>query len=693
MSGFTPSASETRLAHGLESLLQKTETGSIDHIIVVSDGRAHDSQNLSATLAGARLRGIPVSAKVVGSDTPPRNAALASVLAPRYTRARTRVTLPVDIETTGLAAGEPLTLTLTDNNTGTELAKEEFATPAPTVAGAENQPRHAERKIAFETGTRTATYTLRLTGPSGEVALDDNTFTFSTEVIGTKLRVLFVEGTHVVRSVGDSGHIFNDIELITKAWDATGEIEWDCLTPISEYVDRPNLVGVKQFVNGEMLLDKTKTFPRTREELYKYDVMLISDVPVGNFSKDQMQYVVDWVTERGGGFLMGGGYTSYDVGNYDKTPWEKIIPVDMLAYGDGFFEHPFSIAIPDAVRNHPIWQISKDPEENRRILDSHPQFTGMNRVRRAKPGALVLAVRPEENDEPVIAAQSYGRGRSIAYLSDPNGGWARNIVSWGIPAGLRQGPHTELGHGTDFTFHEDAARAATGPMPPHPAPYYGQFWVNTAKWLGENSIRWRRDKMSGKIIPAQVQPGHELPVSAEVLTVTKPEDLLNLDVGARLDIPGSPRVRLRYDRDRREFTGRLQVPAELKGGEGSGGISVIFDTMAAREALTDVVSAGLKLTNREYTESAPDPAFLTQLAEAGGGQFLTTPESAAAASQTAAATRAARSHESLRQPAWTTWPCWTALIILLSLEWLLRRLGSQPAATISGNPSSSAHAA
>ncbi|MES2709628.1 MAG: glutamine amidotransferase [Verrucomicrobiota bacterium] len=672
--GFVPSAAETRLSHGLENLLHQAGSGgAVDHIIVISDGRAHDAGNLSTTLSAARLQNIPVSAKAVGSDTPPRNAALASVLAPRSTRARTRVTLPVEIETTGIRPNEPVILTLTDSE-GAELARQDFLMPA-VPPGTENQPQHFDRKIVFETGTHTGTYTLRLSGPAGEAAEDDNVFTFTTEVIGTKLRVLFVEGTHVVRSVGDSGHIFNDIELITKAWDATGEIEWDCLTPVSEYVDRPNLYAVKQFVNGEMLLDKTRTFPHTREEFFKYDVMLISDVPVGNFSPEQMQIVVDWVTERGGGFLMGGGYTSFDVGNYDKTPWEKIIPVDMLAYGDGFFEHEFAISIPESVRNHPIWQVSRDPEENRRILDSHPAFTGMNRVRRAKPGALVLAVRPEENDEPVIAAQSYGRGRSIAYLSDPNGGWARNIVSWGPPGGPSQGRHTELGHGENFIFHEDAARAAKGPMPPHPAPYYGQFWVNVAKWLGENSIRWRRDKMSGKILPAQAQPGRELPVSAEVLAVTKTDALLALDVGARLDIPGSPRVRLRYDRDRREFTGKVRVPADLKGS----GVSVVFDTQAGREPLTDVVSAGLKITNLEYTGSAPDTAFLQQLAAAGGGTFLTTPESAAEASLAAAQARAARSRQTLRQPVWTAWPWWTALLTLLGLEWLLRRAGGQSA--------------
>ena len=37
------------------------------------------------------------------------------------------------------------------------------------------------------------------------------------------------------RSVGTNGYSWNDMELMTRAWDATGEIEYECLTPVSEY--------------------------------------------------------------------------------------------------------------------------------------------------------------------------------------------------------------------------------------------------------------------------------------------------------------------------------------------------------------------------------------------------------------------------------------------------------------------------
>jgi WD40 repeat protein len=389
-----------------------------------------------------------------------------------------------------------------------------------------------------------------------------------------------------------------------------------------------------------------------------------------------MDWVVDWVVERGGGFMMAGGYTTFDAGHYDQTVWEHITPVDMLAFGDGFNEQRFRVEIPKSVRKHPTWRISPDPAANEAILDTHPDFTGMNRVRRAKPGALVLMTRPELNNEPVIAVQQYGRGRSMAYLGDPNGGWARYLVGWGPPGGPAQGPHTELGHGAAFHVNVAATHAASGPPPPHPSPYYAQYFVNVVNWLGENSVRWRRDKLAGRVTTAQAQPGRDLPVAAEVLSVTKLDDVLALDVGARLDAPGSRRVRLEFNRDRREFVGQLPIPADWGGGE----LSVLFDTLAAGESLTDSARVGVLHANPEFAESAPDRAFLAELAKIGGGRVIESVSDAVAVCRDSAGARAQEEHRSWRQPIWTRWPWWTAFALALCFEWALRRRAATNAA-------------
>src|SRR5262249_39617217 len=61
-------------------------------------------------------------------------------------------------------------------------------------------------------------------------------------------------------------------------------------------------------------------FPKTMEELYRYQAVIIADVESEFFTHDQMALLQRFVSERGGGFLMLGGAESFREGNYEGTP-------------------------------------------------------------------------------------------------------------------------------------------------------------------------------------------------------------------------------------------------------------------------------------------------------------------------------------------------------------------------------------
>ncbi len=669
----TPEGSRTHLAAAVERLLAGNG-GALDHITVVSDGCIHDRDQLGLALALANAAKVPISTHVVGIDSPPRNASLTAVQAPQTVRPRSPVAVHVDVETTGFAPDERLLLRVR-NDAGDIQAEREFF---PST----DNTRPSSQMLVFESGLRSETYRVELTSPNAppEIDLDDNRFSFPVEIATGKLRVLFCEGTHAKRTIGSSGHCWNDMEMMSRAWEATGEIEHVLLTPWSQYLNEPNLMGVT-FYNGEMKLDRSRNFPQTKEEFHQFDVLIVSDVSRGNFSEEQMNWVVDWVEHRGGGFLMGGGNTAFDTGKYDQTPWEKIVPVDMKSYGAGRYHKWFDIEIPESARNHPLWAVSPDPEKNEHILKAHPQFTGMNLVRRAKPGAIVLA-SVKGGDEPVIVAQTYGRGRSVAFMPDPNGGGGAFYLDWGpadspvLSAEIRG---IELGHGRGLRFNELVATADYGPEPSHPSPWYAQYWVNMVRWLGENSVRWHRDKLAGRVVAAQARPGEKLPVAAEVLSVSEVDDLLALNVGARLDGFDSRRVRLLYDRDRREFTGELNMPS--RSGEADK-VDVIFDVEVKGETLSQTVSVGVHRGNPEFAQTAPDPLFLADIARATGGSVVDNAQAAFVAINEATERRSRLSQKSWSEPLWSEWWLWIALAVCLCLEWAMRRLGTQRPAII-----------
>ena len=663
----SPVGRETNLAAALERLLAGSSEQFPESIILVSDGRIHDRGQLGGVLGLASAARIPLSTRSLGVDRPPRNARLSAVHAPRMVRPRSPVAVHVEIAGTGIAPSESLNLKLVDESEKI-LAQSDFFLPSGSTT--------AEQILVFESGLRTGRYEVQLSVPGQPaIDLDDNGFSFVVEIATGKLRVLFTEGTHWKRTVGEKGHCWNDMEFMTRAWEATGEIEHLSLTPWSQYLNEPNLAGVT-FHNGEMRLDRSRGFPKTREELHAFDVLIVSDVPRGNFSIEQMEWVVDWIENRGGGFLMGGGNTTFDSGKYDKTPWEKIVPVDMRAYGEGNLRQWFEIDIPESVRGHPLWAVSPDPKENQRILDLHPRFTGMNLVRRAKPGALVLATR-RGTGEPVIAAQRYGRGRSVAFMPDPNGGGGTFYLDWGpedSPVMAAKVRHIGLGHGRGFRFNEAVAKADYGPDPGHPSPWYAQYWVNMVRWLGENSIRWQRDKFACRVVDARARPGKKLAVAAEVLTVSDGGELLGLDVGARLEGDSSRRVRLLYDRDRREFTGELSIPAH-RGNKTE--MNVLFDVEINGQVLSQSVAVGVHRGNPEFSEPAPDPVFLKDLARATGGRVLETADDAAEASKEAARRRQRETQQNRTEPLWPRSFLWIIFAVCFCLEWALRRIGGR----------------
>ena len=170
--------------------------------------------------------------------------------------------------------------------------------------------------------------------------------------------------------------------------------------------------------------DPSQGYPTTREELFSYDVILCSDIDRSAFTPEQLNWTVELVAERGGGFAMIGGVTSFGAGLWDQTVWDQIIPVDMSgkapgSRGAGWAYTPFLVRVPAEAEQHPIWRIVDDPLRNREILARLPQFYGTNLIDRVKPGGTVLGVTDRQlpgagGIMPVFACQAYGRGRTFA---------------------------------------------------------------------------------------------------------------------------------------------------------------------------------------------------------------------------------------------------------------------------------------
>lgn len=163
-------------------------------------------------------------------------------------------------------------------------------------------------------------------------------------------------------------------------------------------------------------------FPKSPEELFVYDAIIIDDLEAKFFSPDQMTLIRRFVTERGGGLLMSGGQESFVEGAYDKTPIGELLPVYVTKSED--FDESFESS--DERR----WTLTREgmlqPWARTRATEiaelnaqsEMPAFVTLNRISDVKPGAQTVAKLTSglEAEQPALVTQRFGKGRSAALM-------------------------------------------------------------------------------------------------------------------------------------------------------------------------------------------------------------------------------------------------------------------------------------
>ena len=91
----------------------------------------------------------------------------------------------------------------------------------------------------------------------------------------------------------------------------------------AEHYDQPVLVRLGTKDENEL----RDGFPKTAEELYQYDAVILDDIEAAFFTQDQLTLLQNFVSRRGGGLLMLGGPDSFAAGQYDRTPVGSLLPV------------------------------------------------------------------------------------------------------------------------------------------------------------------------------------------------------------------------------------------------------------------------------------------------------------------------------------------------------------------------------
>jgi uncharacterized membrane protein len=188
----------------------------------------------------------------------------------------------------------------------------------------------------------------------------------------------------------------------------------------------------KFFRQGESKLAATleKGFPTEKADLFKFKGMILGSVEASFFTFDQLRMISDFVSQRGGGFLILGGKNSFGQGGYVNTPIEDMLPVQLGQTTRNIpelNELEYRVRLTSYGSQHPITRLSLSADDNRKRWDAAPALVGFNPTAGPKPGATVLAqgsTPDTKGQSPVILAfQRFGKGKSIAFMTATTWRW------------------------------------------------------------------------------------------------------------------------------------------------------------------------------------------------------------------------------------------------------------------------------
>ncbi|MDR1958045.1 MAG: glutamine amidotransferase [Planctomycetaceae bacterium] len=179
----------------------------------------------------------------------------------------------------------------------------------------------------------------------------------------------------------------------------------------------------------------------------RHDILIFSDVEAKNFQLvpsffDRRQFGTKPLTfpdrvrlttealKNGKHMMFLGGWLSFNgemgKGGWGRTGLKEILPVECLEYED-LCESTEGWSATPLLKEHPIL--------NGIDLSTLPPVLGYNKVKprnnngKNNVNTEVVAVW-KDTDDPMIATGQFGKGRVLAYTSDPAPHWGCNFVYW-----------------------------------------------------------------------------------------------------------------------------------------------------------------------------------------------------------------------------------------------------------------------
>ncbi len=578
-------------------------------VVLFSDGR-HNSG--TAPLETARLfasRGIPMFVVGTGSEREPPDLAVAGTEVPRIVFRDDQVngklvlsdTMPAgkSFEVRIESQGKPVwQRTLTSTQSG--LRSVEFSFPVresvdAAVGSASTEVRVQSVPVPLQ---------VRVVPIAGESRSDNNSTAIHVRAITRRNKLLLIDG----RPRWEIRYLRNLFERDAR-WQVTSVLAGSVMQSAM-----PRGSGNEEF-------------PTDRNKLFEYDVVVIGDVNAAVFRDDELAWLKNFVTLRGGGMILIDGARK-GLRTIAASSAGDLLPVKWTSDGESTFDDSPSWHLTKAGQLVSALTLTGDNADNNSIWQQLPAPHSSAAVE-ALPGAEVLAeIQAPSKLVPAIVSHRVGAGRVLYSACDETWRWRREVADL----------------------------------------YHQRFWMQVAQWMMEEPFAVSDQFVSLDVGSVVYQPGESAEFrvrlrdeSGRTSTDAKAEALLwqgqrlAATVPLEADSSGSGLYR---GRSGPLASGEYEVAVRVGG----------FPDDHFRARTHFRVEPAL---SKELTELSCDRQLLEAIAETSGGRFLREDEVVRLPQMLEPINRL--KDLETETPLWLSYWWFVPIVLILGCEWLIRK--------------------
>jgi len=615
---FNAAAPVTNVGQAVRQAIETHAGAPITAVVVFSDGQFNQGESVEVVARYARAKQVRIHLVGIGDPSPARNMAVTSIEAPPNVFVKDPFNVTVHLRSTGLE-NTTITVDLLERAEGSDEATVVDTRRTVVPPGGRIEPVVFKRTIGQAKRIRLIA---RVAQQDGETLVEDNSKQTSVRVLEQKMRVLLVAG----------GPTW-EYRYLTRMLQRDETVDLSCWLQSAD----PEAVR-----DGNTVIEK---FPVEQEDLFGYDCIILLDPAPLDIDPAWSAHVETMVSTNGSGLLYVAGRKNAQRFSHNANTRSllDLLPVvidtteaDLIINELGHFQTTaWPLTVPAETASHPVLAMAGQPNENVLVWSRLPGVYWHYPVRREKPVATVLLrhsnprMRNAYGPHVLLATQFLGSGRTAFLGMDTTWRWRR--------LGKR---------------------------------YFNKFWIQLlrhmveGKLLGDQKrglIQTERDtyavgepvNIEARLLDARHLPMREAKVEG-VLSVEGKSDR-SIVLEAQPNRPGWYRGRFVVT-----DVGRHQVRIDLPGGNGSEPATVRSEFTVGQPDI-------------EFRHTTMNREALKTLAvESANGQYFDIDEADQLSTVIPSKTMSIVL-DGQPQTLWDRWWTLAALVVLLGVEWMIRK--------------------